>query len=436
MSSIRHWRDFRVVIIFESGLMGFLIGTGIAGYRSLLTGCDLLRRGLYETLRGSPPERTVVPVLSFAALSVLIAWACRTRPRIKGGGIPQIKDPQFQTPSRDWLIDMPLKFFTTVLSLGMGLSLGKCGPAVQISSYIGKGFGTLFPRPPEAERARVKSAGAAGFAAVFNAPLSGILFAVEELGMPLSPLFLVRSLSAAAAAHLTAAAWLGTGALFDFSAIEALSLSLIPWVMVLGVLAALVADIFKRSLYLALSWYERLPHLARPLIPAATAVLLGFLCFDLTGGGYDLIASLPGGERPLEALGFLLAGKILFTALCAGSGAPGGLFFPILCCGALVGKGFGAALVMAGFAAEPATLNFMILGIAAFFTAALKAPLTGILLILEMSGAVNHLGTLVPACLTSLIASDLIMSRSVNEVLLARLLKSRSVPEQAEEKED
>ncbi|MDR2519209.1 MAG: chloride channel protein [Spirochaetaceae bacterium] len=420
MLYIRNWRGFRVVILFESALIGLITGGVIAGYRHILTLFDTLRRLLYTTLLDAPAHWTAVLGAAVTGVSFFLGWACKTRPGIKGGGIPQIKNPAFQSRSWDWVIDMPLKWVTTLLSLGMGLSLGKGGPAVQIGSYIGKGAVMLFPRGPEENAGYIKSAGAAAFAGVFNAPLAGVLFAVEELGMPLSPLFLACSMSAAVTADLTVAACLNTGALFDFTAIQPLSIALLPWVLLLGFLAALAADLFKRGIYRSLSWYEQIPPLLRPLIPSAAAVILGFLCFDLTGGGYELILSLSREARTLQGICFLLAGKLLFTALCAGSGVPGGIFFPLLCCGALVGSGVGSALALAGIASEAQILNFMILGIAAFFTATHKAPLTGILLILEMSGTINHLGTLVPVCLTGLIASELIMSRSINEVLLER----------------
>jgi hypothetical protein len=134
----------------------------------------------------------------------------------------------------------------------------------------------------------------------------------------------------------------------------------------------------------------------------------------------------------LGSIALLLAVKLAFTALSYGSGAAGGIFLPLLVCGALLGDGFGKVLVLFGHASADQSLNFMILGMAAFFTAVVKAPVTGAVLILEMSGNFNHLGGLVLACLAAFVAADLLGSRSVYDVLLERVLAgpnpSRSRP--------
>jgi H+/Cl- antiporter ClcA len=124
-------------------------------------------------------------------------------------------------------------------------------------------------------------------------------------------------------------------------------------------------------------------------------------------------------------LAILLLGKILFTVFSFGSGTSGGIFLPILACGALTGRILGDLLFAAGFINETQILNLMILGMAAFFTAVVKAPVTGIVLILEMSGNFSHMTTLVLVSLTSLVTTDLLASRPVYSVLLDRILRNK-----------
>ncbi|MDR3192894.1 MAG: chloride channel protein [Treponema sp.] len=194
-----------------------------------------------------------------------------------------------------------------------------------------------------------------------------------------------------------------------------------------GLICAFLGDLFKRSLYLSLDLYDRLhiPLLVRPVIPLLVSVPLAFLFYDVTGGGHDLIESLSRQERSLALLFVLLGLKILFTALCYGSGSSGGIFLPLLAAGGLTGMALGKALGMAGLATESQGLNFMILGMAAFFTGAVKAPVTGIVLILEMSGTFSHLENLALVCFSSFVVSELIASRPVYAVLLERLEKAR-----------
>jgi H+/Cl- antiporter ClcA len=198
-------------------------------------------------------------------------------------------------------------------------------------------------------------------------------------------------------------------------------------VILLGVICAVLGDLFKRALYGSLNLYDRfrIPPVIRPLIPLLVSVPLGFFLFDVTGGGHGLIESLSADteKRGLALIALLLAGKMLFTALCYGSGTAGGIFLPLLACGALTGDGLGKLLSMLGFAAEGQNLNFMILGMAAFFTGAVMAPVTAIVLILEMSGNFNHLGSLVLVSLSAFVTAELMASRPVYAVLLDRLLK-------------
>jgi H+/Cl- antiporter ClcA len=236
------------------------------------------------------------------------------------------------------------------------------------------------------------------------------------------------------AADAVAGYFFGIGPIFDFRHVEVLPLWSLPWVVVLGIICAALGDLYKRALYGSLNLYDRfrIPQLFRPIIPLLVSLPLGFFLFDITGGGHHLIESLSadttGEGRSLALIGLLLTGKLLFTALCYGSGTSGGIFLPLLACGALAGNGLGKILLMTGLLAEGQTLNFMILGMAAFFTGAVKAPVTAIILILEMSGNFNHLGSLVLVSLSAFVASELMASRPVYAVLLDRLLSTKGLP--------
>jgi H+/Cl- antiporter ClcA len=423
---IRKWYASRLAVILESILIGFVVGLMVVLFRWLLSQADVLRRDLYRALPGLPPWRIALWVLALALTGLFLGWAAKVRPMIKGSGIPQVKGALLRLMTLDWAPELPLKFITGLLGLGAGLSLGREGPSIQIGAYVGKGVLTIFRRPSRERKILVSAASAAGVAAAFNAPLAGVLFVLEELQSSFSPLFISCSLGAAMAADVVAGYFFGLGPVFDFRHVAVLPLRYLPWVVLLGIFCGLLGDVFKRSLYLSLNLYDRLrvPQILRPLVPLLLSVPVSFLLWDITGGGHALIESLSHGDNPHEFLLLLLAAKILFTASCYGSGTSGGIFLPLLTCGALSGVILGKGLVMAGFATDEQSLNFMILGMAAFFTGAVKAPVTGIILILEMSGNFNHLGSLVLVCFTSFVLTELIASRPVYTVLLERLVKA------------
>ncbi|MDR2079861.1 MAG: ClC family H(+)/Cl(-) exchange transporter [Treponema sp.] len=426
-SFIRHGYHTRLALILESVFIGLAAGFVVVLFRYLLSQADILRFWLYKTLFRSSPYWTGGWILLLLCIGLFLGWASKVRPMIRGSGIPQIKGALGGQLSLGWT-ELPLKLITGVLGLGAGLSLGREGPSIQIGAYVGTGVLSVFHRSPEKRKSLVVAASAAGLSAAFNAPLAGVLFVLEELETSFSPLFLICAMGASMAADMAAGFFFGFAPIFDFRHVTALPPADLPWVVLLGVICAFLGDIFKRSLYASLNAYDRfrIPLVVRPAIPLLVSVPLGFFLFDLLGGGHGLIESLSREQWALGTVGLLLAGKILFTALCYGSGASGGIFLPLLACGALAGEAFGNILTLGGFIPEEQTLNFIILGMTAFFTGTVKAPVTGIILILEMSGNFNHLGSLVLASLSSFVTSELMGSPPVYAVLLGRILKSNN----------
>jgi H+/Cl- antiporter ClcA len=329
----------------------------------------------------------------------------------------------------DWGPELPLKLVTGLLGIGAGLSLGREGPSVLIAAYVGQGVLTLFRRPHRERKYLITAASAAGVSAAFNAPLAGVLFVLEEMQSSLSPLLLACAMGASMAADTVAGYFFGMGPVFDFKHITLLPIHVFPWVILLGVICALLGDLFKRMLYGAQDLYKllRIPQIIRPILPLLVSIPLCLFLVDITGGGHNLIESLSDTNRTLSMIVLLLAGKMLFTVFCFGSGTSGGIFLPLLACGALTGSALGKLLTLWGFIEDPQTLNLMILGMAAFFAAVVKAPLTGIVLILEMSGSFNHLVSLVLVSLSAFVTTDVITSRPVYAVLLERILHGKEI---------
>jgi H+/Cl- antiporter ClcA len=422
--TLSHWYGSRVGIFLQSILIGVLGGFTVVLFRLLLEEADRFRAVAYAFLRGAEAPYVAGWIALLIAAGLFLGWACGRRPMIRGSGNPQIKGALLRRMRLEWLPELPLKILTGVLGIGLGLSLGREGPSVQIGAYVGKGVLGVARRPMVERKYLITSGAAAGLAAAFNAPLAGVLFALEELHKHFSPLLLACAMGASVAGDFTASRFFGLGPAFDFHPIVPLPLPMLPWVLVLGALCAILGDLFKRSLYAAQDLYPalRIPPAVRPALALLVSVPLGFFLFDITGGGHALIEELWGETLGLGVLFLLLAAKIAFSALSYGSGTAGGIFLPLLACGALTGKFFGTVLAEFGLAPPGNTLNFMILGMAAFFTGVVRAPVTGAVLILEMSGNFNHFAGLIASCLAAFVVGDLIRSKPVYDVLLERLL--------------
>jgi H+/Cl- antiporter ClcA len=423
--TVRHWYHSRLAVVLESILIGIITGVVVALFRAALNWSDTARTALYQQILPSQAWYwTAFWAASLVIIGLFLGWAAKLKPMIRGSGIPQVKGALHRLMKMDWKPELPLKMICGILGLGAGLSLGREGPSIQIGAYIGRGVLSAFHRPGHERKYLIAAASAAGLSAAFNAPLAGVLFIQEELIAGFSPLLLACAMGASMASTAVSGLLLGMDPVFNFRYIEVLPLQDIPWIILLGLLCGVLGDCFKRALYAAQDFYTRckIPEIIRPVLPLLVSVPLGFYLLPVLGGGHAMIESLSDINTGLGMIVTLLVVNLLFTAFCYGSGTAGGIFFPLLACGALTGAGFGITLHLCNIIVSGDPLNFLILGMAGFFTSVVCAPLTGIVLILEMSANFNHLGNLVLVSLTSFITVQILVSRPVYTVLLERML--------------
>nr|MDA3874544.1 chloride channel protein [Kiritimatiellia bacterium] len=261
--------------------------------------------------------------------------------------------------------------------------------------------------------------------AAFNAPLAGVMFVLEEIHKTLSPMMLICAMGASVVANMVAGQFFGLQPVFTFVDVKPLPLRFFPYILLLGVVIAFSGDLFKRLLYAGQHLYVflRIPRVLRPIPPLVVSFFAGIHFFEITGGGHEMIESLVDLDAPLSTMMLLLGLKVLLTAFCYGSGTPGGIFLPLLLTGALIGHIFGYVLLRYDLIESNQLLNFMILGMAAQFTSVVGAPITGSILVLEMSGNLNHLSGLLGVCMVSYVVADWLNSRPVYDVLLQGMVR-------------
>lgn len=317
------------------------------------------------------------------------------------------------------------KFIGGVLSIGAGLSLGREGPSVQLGAAIGQGISRLLKRVKIEENYLLTAGASAGLAAAFNAPLAGAIFALEEIHKNFSPLVLLSALSASLSADFVSKEFFGLKPVFDFKQLISLPLDYYFYVIILGIIVGLLGILFNISLFKSQTFYANQKWLSiqtRPILPLLVAGVLGFFLPEVLGGGNDLIVSLTQGKFMLQMLVIILVVKFLFTMLSYGSGAPGGIFLPLLVIGALIGDIYGNLLF--SFLHFPAEYinNLIVLAMAGYFTAIVKAPITGAILITEMTGSFSHLLSLSIVSIVAYLTADILGSQPVYDSLLAKIL--------------
>ncbi len=408
---------------------GLSIGTGVlagavaAAYRYTVEMIEGGRGRLADIVRERP--LLALPWILLAASAALaVAFLIRRFPLIKGSGIPQVRAMLTRRVASRWILELPSKFSGGILALGAGLSLGREGPSIQLGALAGKGLSSLFKRD-RAEPYLLTAGAAAGIAAAFNAPLAGVLFCVEELHRAFSPSMLacamLSSLSAAAVSWIA----FGRAHVFPFADAVPPSIALYPAVALLGLICGILGAAFNKALLGTQRIASRLLPSPRWRLVSAFLIASAAACaFPIvSGGGHGLIAGVAEGSFGILMLCAAFAAKFALTSLSYASGAPGGIFLPMLALGAAAGGAVARCLEGFGIA-DYQGATFAILGMAAFFTAVVRAPITGTVLVMELAGTFEHLPALILACATAGLSAAVLRAKPIYDELYDGLIRS------------
>lgn len=423
----RRYHDF-VKFLLESAAVGVAAGLVAVGFRLALERADTLRNAALGWAHAAPGWGWLVfPVLAAAAAGIA-GWLTHYAPETAGSGIPHVEAVLGGERYLSWGRVIGVKFAAGTLALGSGLSLGREGPTVQMGAAAGQAVSRALRRP-RAEQLQLIACGAgAGLAAAFNAPLAGVIFVVEELRRNFSPYVLGGALAASATADIVSLWILGPLPTFRVASLTALPLTALPLVLALGAVTGLFGHLFNETLVRSLRLADRLgslPRWFRAALVAFVAGLLGYVLPHVLGGGHALVVSLLRGEagHTLFWLAVLFGAKFLLTMVSYSVGVPGGIFLPLLTLGALLGASAGEVGRSLFPAVEGLVPSFIIIGMAAYFVAIVRAPLTGIVLITEMTGRYQHMLPLLLACVTAYVVAEALGSLPVYESLLERQLR-------------
>jgi chloride channel protein, CIC family len=346
------------------------------------------------------------PALGGLVAGLLLAYAF---PAARGSGIPQVKAAYIVRTERIRLRDGAAKFAITALQLGSGASLGREGPTVHMCSALSSALGRWFALSPRSVRRLLPVGAAAGVAAAFNAPIAAVTFTVEEIVGKLDQTVLSGVVVAAALAAVIEHSVLGSHPFFTLLHSVALeSTRQLPLYAVLGVLAGLAAVGFNRSLIRLRAFFANataLPGWARPAVGGAVTGVCAVAGLSLVqsegvaGGGYAQLSQALNGSLPLSTLLVLGVLKLIATLFSYSSGGAGGLFAPVLFLGAMLGGAVGYVDQAAFGHAQLGA--FALVGMGAHFAGVLRAPITSVLMIFEMTGGY---GLVLPLMLANSIA--------------------------------
>lgn len=423
-NTITHWEKFKFKLVFEGVAVGAFSGLAVVLYRYMIELAGQFSKKAYLLQHDNS---RLIP-LWFAALifsGYLVGLLVKHEPMISGSGIPQVEGVLLRYFNMNWWKTLLGKFIGGVISIGAGLSLGREGPSIQIGAAIAKGYCQVFKKIKLEEKFLITSGASAGLAAAFNAPVAGVMFSLEEIHKNFSPAVLTSAMAASITADVISKNFFGLKPVFDFQSISAMPLTNYHYIIVLGIITGVLGTVFNYSLLKTQKLYsmqKRLPEHIRPILPFVMAGILGFVLPEVLGGGHELIALMVDFSFSVNLLLIVLAVKFIFTMVSYGSGAPGGIFLPMLVIGALIGNIYGN-IVASLFNLNPEYVrNLIILAMAGYFTAIVRAPITGSILITEMTGSFSHLLSVAIVSIVAYTTADILGSKPIYESLLDRLL--------------
>jgi chloride channel protein, CIC family len=421
----------------RAALVGLLAGLIAAGFRLLLEAADRERDALFRAAHQMPRPWGLLLVLILCGTAAGAAlWLVRRfAPETSGSGIPHLKAVLHRLRGMHWRRVLLVKFASGTLGIGSGLALGREGPTVQMGGAVGQ-MVSGWLRSNVRERHILIAAGAGGgLAAAFNAPLAGVVFVLEELRRDFAPGALTGAFTASVTADVVVRLMTGQSPVFHVASPPVPPLSCLPLFLILGVAAGLLGVVFNRALLGSLRLFERTSRWPFGLPAALVGIAIGcagWFAPETLGGGGPLVQDTLSGAIGVRALAVFLLLRFAMTMASYGTGAAGGIFAPLLVLGAQTGLLVGLLGQTAFPSAAGFGTSFAVVGMAALFTAIVRAPLTGIVLILEMTSSYPLMLPLIAACFTAYALADLLRDRPIYEALLERDLLRGQPPPAAE----
>ena len=397
-------RRTRLVVLFAA-LTGGVTGLGVAGFEAVT------RDGLFDHLQRAP---LAVEVLAPLAGLVLAALALRL---LAGGASPATADEYIknfhEAGARLDPRPLPGRIVASVATLGLGGAMGYEGPSIYLGAAVGSALQRRFSRFFSREDAKVLlvAGAAAGVAAIFKAPATGLVFALE---VPYQEDFARRMLLpagiAAAVSYVVFVAIAGTAPLFAVAGSPPFNLQDLGGAVLLGVLCGVGARLFTMALLRAKRVATRIPPLVRAagagtvLVGLALLAKVAFGAPLTLGAGYDNLTWAFDPRRAVALVMLLFALRALATVATVSGGGVGGLFIPLVIEGALLGRAVGGLFRTAASGSH----FFPLVGVSAFLGAGYRVPLAGVVFAAEASG---RPGFIVPGLIAAVVA-QLFMGRA------------------------
>ena len=409
-------------------LVGVGGGLGAILFHYLIDAFTWLFYGVYESrLFAQTVEemawywRMLIPALGGLLVGMVIKYG-RVE-EAQGHGVPEVMEAVALERGTVRFRVAPLKTLASALSIGSGGSAGREGPIIQIGSAVGSNLGRWCQLSHEKTLVLLAGGAAAGVGGTFGAPIAGIIFAWEILLRRMNLRNFLLLLVAAVVGTMVARQVLDmSGPFFIGTSFELVGIYELWFYIGLGIIAALVAVFYDNILHGTELWFRssRIPFLVRPAVGGLLFGVITLLAPQVheTASYHMLSDILLYTSLSIGALLLIMLAKIFATALTLGSGGSGGIFAPALFIGATLGAAYGLFLASVLPDSVGSATSYAMIGMAALFAAAAHAPFSAIVIVFEMTLAINAIVPLVIACLVAVVVAKFIQRTNIYTVEL------------------
>lgn len=418
-------RRFQVNLVGEGALVGLIGGGVVTLYRLSLSAAERLLRQITGAAAGSV-TLMVAWMLALLVILLVVRALMRWEPATSGSGIPQVDAEVMGRMDMPWHRVIAAKFCEGTLLTFAGLSMGREGPSVQLGGMSGKAVSRVLGRKRGEERLLVTCGAAAGMSAAFHAPLTGVLFAIEEIHKEFTAPLIISVMTSSVVADFLVSQVLGIRPVISLAFASNLPHADYATVVMLGLTCGLLGALHNRGMFACKALYGRLRGRAaewKLAVPFMLAAICAFAFPDLLCGGDAIVEKLMAPRTlTLYSMVALLFGKYVMTTLAFGSNAPGGTLFPMVVMGGLIGAIFGLGASATTGLTDAYLPNFIALGIAGLFSGAVRAPVTAVVLVFELTSSLDALLSVTIVSILAYVVANLLRVDPYYEHLLADLL--------------
>ena len=400
--------------------------TGILGgvFRLALQGAQSFRADVLEWAAEAPALRWIVPVVLAGAAVAFARLIIRWVPEAGGSGVQRVEANMRSEIGFAKMRVIPAKFVSGVLAIGAGLALGREGPTVQMGAVIGSYAGKYAQVSEHDRRTLSASLAGAGLGVAFGAPMGGAVFVLEEVARAVRTRLVLTALIGSAVAVAVMQLFIGRKPIFDVPDVSLETFWMIIPYAILGLALGAMGVYYNKLVIWMMDAMVKLPRLPPELkagIVGGLVGLVGVFAPELVGGGETLNEAVLVGTYAVWAILGILIFRLLLGPLSYSLGTAGGLFAPLLVVGALTGALIAESINALVPAADLSPMAFAIVGMSTFFAAVVRAPITGVILIIEMTATTALAIPMILAAAMAVLVATAMKGEPIYDTLRGRL---------------